>query len=111
MPFKSGKPIVDETSCVACGLAFIVALRGYDTLHDGWRIVLGGSLGRHPRLATPLLGIHNSATLYYVVKGAIRWRMKNYSAKERFAKLVDRSVDKGAFLLSFDEESIKGKRI
>lgn len=116
---QRGAPILDASKCMACGLCVRRCPEralGYldcspECDHapqaDGWRILLGGCLGRHPRLASPLEGIHDNAKVNTVVSAALTWYTKEYAfgnqraAKGlRFARLVNADPQAGAFLLS-----------
>ncbi len=113
-----GSPILDASKCMACGLCVRRcperALGRLDCTAqcddapqaDGWRILLGGCLGRHPRLATQLAGIHDSATVCTVVSKALSWYMDDFAdvytrgqTSRRFARLVESDAEQGAFLL------------
>lgn len=114
---KKGTPILDIKQCMACGLCVRRcperALGRLDCTPqcdhapqaDGWRILLGGCLGRHPRLATALEGVHDSATVCAVLSGALSWYMDDFAKahnagqSRRFARLVDSDTEHGAFLL------------
>ncbi|MFI3271544.1 MAG: 4Fe-4S binding protein [Pseudomonadota bacterium] len=109
---KKGAPLLDLSQCMACGLCVrrcperalgrmdCSAACDHAPQADGWRIVLGGCLGRHPRLATPLAGIHDSASACAVAKAGLQWYMQKYSAGLRFARLVEADAQHGAFLLT-----------
>lgn len=115
---QKGSPILDMSQCMACGLCVrrcperalgrldCSAQSDHGPQADGWRILLGGCLGRHPRLGTPLDGIHDSETVCNVVHSALAWYMQDYAgnlnagqAGRRFARLVEAEPCHGAFLL------------
>jgi dissimilatory sulfite reductase (desulfoviridin) alpha/beta subunit len=55
---EEGSPSVDPSRCLACGQCVKVCPTG--TLREGqkgYRILLGGKLGRHPRLGQELPGV------------------------------------------------------
>jgi anaerobic sulfite reductase subunit C len=59
---KMGRPIIHEDKCVYCGQCIRVCPTG--TLTEGkkgFRLQVGGKLGRHPRLATELPGIYDAS--------------------------------------------------
>jgi dissimilatory sulfite reductase (desulfoviridin) alpha/beta subunit len=63
------RPVLDWARCCACGQCIKVCPTG--TLiykAKGYRIQLGGKLGRHPRLARELPGIYSADTIIEMVK-------------------------------------------
>ncbi len=66
--------------CVSCGQCLAVCPTG--TLEEeksGWRIQLGGKLGRHPRLAREMPGIYTAEQVVTVLKKCLEF----YKAKSR----------------------------
>ncbi len=110
---QRGAPILDAAKCMACGLCVrrcperalgrmdCTAQCDHAPQADGWRILLGGCLGRHPRLATALEGIHTSETACAVAAAGLSWYMQDYAqgAGRRFARLVEADAKLGAHLL------------
>ena len=51
---------IDEAACLACGACIAACPAGaLSPGKSGWRVQLGGRLGRHPRLAEELPGLHS----------------------------------------------------
>lgn len=97
---RRGMPMLDVNRCMACGLCVRrCPERALAPEQNGWRILLGGCLGRHPRLATALEGIHDSQTVCRVLERALVWYMQDYDPRRRFARLVEEDTGHGAFLL------------
>ncbi len=72
-------PVIGE-SCVACGKC--VAVCPTETLQagrTGYRVQLGGKLGRHPRLATELPGLYDDEAVLRIIQDCIRY----YKARSR----------------------------
>lgn len=90
-------PVVDLERCISCGSCIAVCPTGkIDAGQSGYRVMIGGKLGRHPRLADELPGIHDAETVLFIMK----WCMAEYREKgrrgRRFAQIV--AKDGGALL-------------
>ncbi len=84
-------PIIDPARCVRCGSCCRVCLSG--TLQvglRGWRVLLGGKLGRHPRLGTGLPGIYRREGVLAAAEICIEFYLRNSSGGERFGDLLQR---------------------
>lgn len=82
-------PIIQAQRCVACGQCIPVCPTG--TLIDGargYRVQLGGKLGRHPQLARELPGIYDEATVLDIVTQIIRVYKQQSKGGERFGELL-----------------------
>ena len=79
------KPAIDAKTCLYCGRCVkacpALALSG----PRGWRVYLGGRLGRRPRLAAPLPGIFPLAALPGVLAGCLKLHMDHYRPGARFS--------------------------
>ena len=79
------KPAIDRKTCLDCGRCVkacpALALSG----PRGWRVYLGGRLGRRPRLAAPLPGIFPLAALPGVLAGCLKLHMDHYRPGARFS--------------------------
>jgi dissimilatory sulfite reductase (desulfoviridin) alpha/beta subunit len=97
------QPTVDFKRCLACGACIPVCPTG--TIVEsaaGYRIQLGGKLGRHPQLARELPGIYNVATALKIISASIDLYKAKSQKGERlghilqivdFDKLTDRFKD------------------
>lgn len=55
----NGLPLLDTAACLACGQCRRACPEGaIGVASEGWRIMVGGKLGRRPRLAMELPGLH-----------------------------------------------------
>ncbi len=83
-------PVIDHQLCMQCGLCAKECPTG--TIVDGkkgFRILLGGKLGRHPRLAEPLSGIYSEDEVLAIVKKCIDYYKANSRNGTRFAELYE----------------------
>ncbi|WP_051283715.1 hypothetical protein [Desulforegula conservatrix] len=81
-------PIIDFSHCSKCGICckkcgfgeIIEAKRGY-------RILLGGRLGRHPRLGMELSGIFSEAETLSIFKWSVDFYLRNSKDGKRFSHI------------------------
>lgn len=87
-------PIFDMEKCMLCGLCVArCPERALDCFQSGYRVVVGGKLGRHPRLATEVFGIHTEEHVVALVSACIDFYMRHYRRGLRFGTLVDEMGD------------------
>ncbi|MBF0411214.1 MAG: 4Fe-4S dicluster domain-containing protein [Desulfamplus sp.] len=86
------KPVIDFSSCLMCGKCIKVCPTG--TICEerrGFRVQLGGRLGRHPRLAIEIDRLLSEDEAIEVLKNVIAFYKKNSKNGERFAKIFNKS--------------------
>jgi dissimilatory sulfite reductase (desulfoviridin) alpha/beta subunit len=82
-------PIIDTQCCVACGSCIPVCPTGTLAVQaQGYRIQLGGKLGRHPRLARELPGIFDTAAILEIVGACIDFYKSVSKQGERFGDIL-----------------------
>jgi len=84
-------PAVDPAACVGCGACIVACPTG--TLHEGrtgWRVLLGGKLGRHPRLAEELPGLYSEDEVLALVQKVLAAYKAHARHGERFSDLYAR---------------------
>lgn len=82
-------PLVDMRRCVACGHCIPVCPGGTLTAAaEGYRIQLGGKLGRHPQLARELPGIYDADTTLEIVSASIAIYKAGDRNGERFGDIL-----------------------
>ena len=85
---KECMPEIDYDLCIKCGLCIKACLT--ETISEkkaGFRILLGGKLGRHPRLAEEIPGIFNQDQTLKIVKKCIDYYKKTSKKGTRFADI------------------------
>jgi anaerobic sulfite reductase subunit C len=93
LPESAERPQIDFKACVHCGKCAAVCPTGTIVEKQrGFRILLGGKLGRHPRLARELPGIFNQSEVLDVVDYCITLYKQHSKNGKRFAHLF-RSSD------------------
>ena len=93
LPASAEKPQIGYEACVHCGKCAAVCPAGTIVeKQKGFRILLGGKLGRHPQLARELPGIFNDSEVLDVVEYCINFYKQHSKNGKRFAHIF-RSSD------------------
>lgn len=82
-------PLIDWQRCVDCGQCLAACPTG--TLAQGpmgYRVYLGGKLGRHPRLAVALPGIYAPAAVLDIVQACLGLYKSKSTNGQRFADIL-----------------------
>jgi dissimilatory sulfite reductase (desulfoviridin) alpha/beta subunit len=80
---------VDEAACLACGACIRACPAGaLSPGRSGWRVQLGGRLGRHPRLAEELPGLHAPEAAVDLTVRAARYLLEHARPGQRLGDLV-----------------------
>ena len=83
------KPFIDYDKCVMCGKCIKVCPS--QTLKEkekGFRVLLGGRLGRHPRLAMDVPGIKSHDEVLKIVIKCVEFYKENSEDGRRFADIL-----------------------
>ncbi|MBI5895661.1 MAG: 4Fe-4S binding protein [Desulfobacterales bacterium] len=83
------RPVIDRSRCVSCGQCIPACPTG--TLVSGvkgYRVQLGGKLGRHPQLARELPGIYDEATVPEIVNACLELYKTRDCGGERFGAVL-----------------------
>jgi dissimilatory sulfite reductase (desulfoviridin) alpha/beta subunit len=81
-------PQIDMDRCLYCGKCMQVCPTG--TIAEGrkgFRVQLGGKLGRHPRLARELPGIYSEEQVVLIVKACLQFYKQTSKHGERFGNM------------------------
>ena len=82
-------PQIDFSRCLYCGKCMQVCPTG--TISQGakgFRVQLGGKLGRHPQLAKELPGIYSEHQVLQIVKDCLDFYTQNSQHGERFGQIL-----------------------
>ena len=87
-------PSINFDRCVRCGSCCRVCLSGtLQVGRRGWRILIGGKLGRHPRLGTELAGIYRREGVLAAADCCIGFYLRNAGPGERMGDVLQRVGD------------------
>lgn len=80
---------IDFQRCVHCGSCMAACPTGTLTAgKTGYRVMIGGKLGRHPRLAKELPGIHDAKTVVRMIGDFLLFYKARSTRGQRFAQLL-----------------------
>ena len=80
---------IDFERCVHCGACITACPTGTLAAEKkGYRVLIGGKLGRHPRLASELPGIYDSKTVLHMIDDFLTFYKSRSTAGQRFAQLL-----------------------
>ena len=90
--FREERPVIDDAKCLACGQCLQVCPTGtLEPSARGYRVQVGGKLGRHPRLARELPGIHSAQETLRLVDRCLDHFQRHCRQGERFGEILDRT--------------------
>jgi len=83
-------PRINPDLCLDCGYCVKTCPeQALGRLDPGWRVIVGGRLGRRPKLGTPLPGILTTPLALGVVQNAITTLMRDFNPGIRFGQILD----------------------
>jgi anaerobic sulfite reductase subunit C len=86
-------PVIDYSKCIMCAKCITTCpTETIQKKEEGFRIMLGGRLGRHPRLAMEIPGIHSCDQVISIVKKCLNFYKTNSKNGQRFSHILD-SID------------------
>jgi len=82
-------PVIDEDLCLLCGKCITVCPTGtIEESERGFRVLLGGRLGRHPRLAMEVPGIQSRQQVLAIVENCLTFYKAHSKNGDRFSKIL-----------------------
>ncbi len=91
MELVDGRIVITREKCLVCGYCLNVCpTEIISCSRNGWRVLAGGRLGRHPRLGTELPGVYTSEEALAIISKALKLWMENYEENRRFGWIMDR---------------------
>ncbi|MBW1816649.1 MAG: 4Fe-4S binding protein [Deltaproteobacteria bacterium] len=103
---EHGTAVIDRAACLLCGECVKNCPTG--TLKagkTGYRILIGGKLGRHPRLGTEIPGVHQPETVIDIVESCLDHYQSNCLKGERFGEILKRAGDREILAVARQSES------
>jgi anaerobic sulfite reductase subunit C len=89
---EDNDPTVNSEKCLACGQCIKVCPAGVlEAETTGYRVVVGGKLGRRPQLARELEGIYSKEEALSVVDRCLDHYLTHCVAGERFGEVLNRT--------------------
>jgi dissimilatory sulfite reductase (desulfoviridin) alpha/beta subunit len=85
-----GEPRIDYRKCVRCGGARVCPSQALQIGQVGFKVLVGGKLGRHPKLAETLAELVDETEVLTIFRNSLTFYMTEARDEERFATLVDR---------------------
>ena len=86
-------PVIDSHQCLMCAKCIKVCPAGtIKEKEKGFRVMLGGRLGRHPRLAMEVAGLHTHDEVLDIIHNSLKFYKENSKNGQRFSHILS-SVD------------------
>jgi len=86
---EASPPLIDHRDCMACGKCIDVCPTGSIVEgRQGYRVLLGGKLGRHPQLAAELPGIYGQQGVLRIVGDCVEFYKRFGGGGKRFSEIL-----------------------
>lgn len=84
-------PVLTQDNCVGCGQCIDTCpTHTLREIQEGYRVLLGGKLGRHPQLGTELHGVYSTDEIITIVNHCLDHYCKHNLNGERFGEILNR---------------------
>ena len=108
---SSNKPLIVEEKCLYCGTCADVCESGaLDKGKVGYRIQVGGKLGRHPRLGKELPEIYDPEDALKIIDRCVEYYKRHCHRGERFGEILEKMGVKGELYYGRKDKVCTGKR-
>lgn len=92
LPDSDTGPVIDRAACLECGLCIRACpMNALQAEKSGYRILLGGKLGRRPQLGRPLPGIYSEDETIETVSRCLDHFKAHNRGGERFGTIINRT--------------------
>ncbi|MFC1495010.1 4Fe-4S binding protein, partial [Thermodesulfobacteriota bacterium] len=89
--FIDGIPEIDKSKCLLCGQCVKTCDQGaMEEGAKGFKVLIGGKLGRHPRLALAVPGLFNMKETINIINRLVRYYKENCLNGECFGELLEK---------------------
>ncbi len=87
---KNQIPIIDNDFCLSCGKCILACPTGtIKEKEKGFRVLLGGRLGRHPKLAMEVPGIQTHDQVLAIVENSLMFYKNNSKNGQRLSHVLN----------------------
>ncbi len=86
------QPVIDKDLCLLCGKCITCPTGTIEEGEKGFRVLLGGRLGRHPRLAMEVPGIQSGPQVLAIVENCLKFYKTHSKNGQRFSHILT-SID------------------
>lgn len=88
---EADAPAMDGSKCVMCGKCVSACPSGaMEEAEKGWRIMVGGKLGRHPQLGKELVGIYSKQEVIAIIERCLNIWFTHNIGGERLGAILNR---------------------
>lgn len=88
--FLNDTPVINSEKCLACGKCAAACPTGsLMSGESGYRVLLGGKLGRHPRLGAEVPGIFGSSEILKTIDACLDYYTKHSTKGKRLGEIME----------------------